>query len=110
LRYAFYESTQRIASGLILDLSICRPNPNRFGASMRASITGIVVPAKWDEANNVIGVSIQGTDEMEYEVENEQDFMTVAALCGERVRVWGEVETHQGATRIRILKYELIPS
>lgn len=82
---------------------------NKTGTNMMQTITGMVVPAEWDEADNVIGVSIQGNDEIEYQVAFGLHFDAIRNLCGRRIIASGTIEELRDGARIDVLEYRLAP-
>lgn len=76
------------------------------GTSLQ-TVTGILIPDKWDDKNNVIGVSIQAFDENEYIVENYRDRKDLFDFINEKVKVTGEVyEKTDGKFSIEVNHFE----
>lgn len=55
------------------------------------TLEGLVIPAEWDDFNNVIAVKISADDESEYMVENDSLGRELLKHLSERVRVKGLV-------------------
>lgn len=74
-------------------------------------ITGIVVPAKWDDAGNVTGTAIQSFDENEYVIEHDCSGAMLKELIHKSVVVSGKIrERLDGKKLIRVLSVKLIPN
>ena len=70
-------------------------------------ISGIVVPAKWDKAGNVIGTAIQSFDENEYLIEQNRSGVVFKDLLHESVIVSGKTrERLDGKKMIRVVSVE----
>jgi hypothetical protein len=73
------------------------------------TVTGILIPDKWDDKNNVIGVSIQAFDENEYIVENYRDRKDLFDFINEKVKVTGKVyEKTGGKFIIEVNRFEVM--
>jgi hypothetical protein len=72
---------------------------------------GVVTPAKWDESDNIIGVSIQTLDEKEYLVESDKIGKELIPLIYNRVEATGQVRQRlDGKLVMRIKSYRIIDS
>jgi hypothetical protein len=70
-------------------------------------VSGILIPEKWDDKNNVIGVSIQAFDENEYIVKNCPDHKDLFDLIKKKVKVAGKVfERSDGKFNIEVNHFE----
>lgn len=67
------------------------------------------MPAKWNSIETISAVSIQGTDEIEYDIADGEYGKALIELCGQRIKAGGPVEVVQGRTFIDIREYELMP-
>ena len=73
-------------------------------------ISGIVVPAKWDDAGNVTGTAIQSFDESEYIIEHDSTGAMFKKLIHQSVVVSGKIrERLDGRMLIRVLSVKSIP-
>ena len=67
-------------------------------------ISGIVVPAKWDDAGNVTGTAIQSFDENEYIIESDITGAMLKDYIHKSVVVSGKIrERLDGKMLIRVL-------
>lgn len=74
-------------------------------------ISGIVVPAKWDDAGNVTGTAIQSFDENEYIIENDSTGVMLKELIHKSVVVNGKIrERLDGQMLVRVLSVQSIPN
>ena len=79
----------------------------RCAASIKAM--GVVTPAKWDENDNIIGVSIQTLDEEEYIVEFNKIGRELITCLHKRVEASGSVRERMDGKRIlKIKSYKMI--
>jgi hypothetical protein len=69
-------------------------------------ITGIVLPAEWDDDNNVIRVAIETEDYDEYLVENNEKGKELLALIDFKVEATGTVRQRDGDMIISVKRYE----
>jgi hypothetical protein len=70
---------------------------------------GVVTPAKWDENDNIIGISIQTLDEEEYIVEFNKIGQELITCMGKRVEASGSVRERLDGKRIlKIKSYKMI--
>jgi hypothetical protein len=70
---------------------------------------GVVTPAKWDESDKVVGVSIQTLDEKEYIVELDKIGKALITLIHNRVEAVGSVRKRlDGKLVMRIKQYRRI--
>ncbi len=73
------------------------------------TVNGILIPDKWDDKNNVTGVSIQTFDENEYIVQSCLDDKKLFEFIMEKVKVTGEViERFDGKFDIKVNHFERI--
>lgn len=73
-------------------------------------VSGIVVPAKWDDAGNVTGTAIQSFDENEYIIEHDRSGRVLKELIHHSVVVTGKIkERLDGKKLIRVLSVKSIP-
>jgi len=71
------------------------------------TVRGILIPEKWDDKNNVIGVSIQAFDENEYIVKSCLDDKDLFEFIKKKVKVAGKVfERSDGKFNIEINRFE----
>lgn len=77
---------------------------------MNRTIVGVIVPAKWNSMETISAVSIQATDEVEYEVADGVHAKALLELLGRRIRASGPVELIQGRARIDVWDYEPAPA
>ena len=67
-------------------------------------ISGIVVPARWDDAGNVTGTAIQSFDEDEYLIEHDSSNTMFKELIHKSVVVSGKIrERLDGKKLIRVI-------
>ena len=72
-------------------------------------ISGIVVPAKWDDAGNVTGTAIHSFDENEYIIENDSTGAILKELIHKSVVVSGKIrERLDGQMLVRVLSVKSI--
>jgi hypothetical protein len=77
-------------------------------AMLQRTVTGILIPEKWDDKNDVIGVSIQAIDENEYIVKSCLDDKDLFNFINKKVRVAGKVfERPDGKFNIEINRFEV---
>jgi len=70
---------------------------------------GVVTSAKWDENDNIIGVSIQTLDEEEYIVEFNKIGRELITCLHKRVEASGSVrERMDGKQILKIISYKMI--
>ena len=75
------------------------------------TVTGILIPEKWDDKENVIGVSIQAFDENEYIVKSCQPGNNVFDFINEKVKVTGCVfKISDGKFTIDVSRFEVLDS
>jgi len=73
------------------------------------TVTGILIPEKWDDKENVIGVSIQAFDENEYIVKSYQPGNNVFDFINEKVKVTGCVlKISDGKFTIDVNRFEVL--
>lgn len=71
------------------------------------TITGIVIPAEWDDDDNVIRVAIQSEDYEEYLVEHHGKGKELLAFIDYEVEATGTVrERRDGEMTINVKRYE----
>jgi hypothetical protein len=75
---------------------------------MLQTVVGVVVPVKWAENNHIEFVSIQATDDVEYQVAKGDHLEQLISLCGSRVKVLGIVEQKARETLIHVTNVELL--
>ena len=72
------------------------------------TLVGYVAPSKWDQDDNVIGVSI-ATDERDYEVEIDKVGQELFDFLDETVEATGFVNAGKGgAYRIKVAHYRIV--
>lgn len=70
---------------------------------------GVVTPAKWDENDKIVGVSIQTLDEKEYIVESDKIGKELITFIHNRVEAMGSVRKRlDGKQVIKITSYRTI--
>jgi len=75
---------------------------------LQRTVTGILIPEKWDEKNDVIGVSIQAIDENEYIVKGCRDDKDLFNFINKKIKVAGKVfERSDGKFNIEINRFEV---
>lgn len=73
------------------------------------TISGILIPEKWDDKNNVISVSIQAFDENEYIVNNCLDHKDLFDFIKKKIMVAGRVfERSDGKFNIEVDHFEVM--
>jgi hypothetical protein len=73
------------------------------------TISGILVPSQWDEAGNIIGLTIQSFNEIEYLVERRRTGKDLHLLLHKKVLVLGQVRDRlDGKKTISIRKFKLM--
>ena len=73
------------------------------------TVSGILIPEKWDDKNNVIGVSIQAFDENEYIVKSCLDEKDLFDFIKKKVKVTGKVfERSDGKFNIEVNHFEVM--
>jgi len=73
------------------------------------TVSGILIPEKWDDKNNVIGVSIQAFDEKEYIVKSCLDEKDLFDFIKKKVTVVGKVfERSDGKFNIEVNYFEVM--
>ena len=73
------------------------------------TVSGILIPEKWDDRDNVIGVSIQAFDENEYIVRSCSDDKDLFDFMKKGVKVVGNVfERSDGKFDIEVNRFEVI--
>ena len=71
------------------------------------TITGIIVPAEWDDDDNVIGVAIETEDYEEYFVDQNEKGRELLAFIDYEVEVTGTVTRRRdGDMTINVRSYE----
>lgn len=71
------------------------------------TVSGILIPEKWDDKNHVIGVSIQAFDENEYIVVRCPGDKNLFDLIKKKVKVFGVVfERSDGKFNIEVNRFE----
>lgn len=75
---------------------------------LQRTVTGILIPEKWDDKNDVIGVSIQAIDENEYIVKSCRDDKDLFNFINKKIKVAGKVfERSDGKFNIEINRFEI---
>ncbi|MFC1811432.1 hypothetical protein ACFL03_01945 [Thermodesulfobacteriota bacterium] len=75
----------------------------------KPTVTGILVPGKWDNNGNVVGVSIQTFDESEYVVKTYKLGKALLNFVSQTVSVTGKVsERLDGKMIIEVNHFEVI--
>jgi hypothetical protein len=73
------------------------------------TVSGILIPEKWDDKNNVIGVSIQAFDENEYIVRSILDDKDLFDFIKKKVKVSGRVfKRSDGKFDIEVNHFEVM--
>jgi hypothetical protein len=73
------------------------------------TVSGILIPEKWDDKSNVIGVSIQAFDENEYIVQSCLDDKDLFDFIKKKVKVAGKVfERSDGKFNIEVNCFEVM--
>jgi co-chaperonin GroES (HSP10) len=73
------------------------------------TVSGILIPEKWDDKSNVIGVSIQAFDENEYIVKSCLDEKELFDFIKKKVKVAGKVfERSDGKFDIEVNRFEVM--
>ena len=73
------------------------------------TVSGIIIPEKWDDKNNVIGVSIQAFDENEYIVKSCLDNKDLLDFIKKKVMAYGKVfERSDGKFNIEVNYFEVM--
>jgi hypothetical protein len=73
------------------------------------TVSGILIPEKWDDRNNIIGFSIQAFDENEYIVKSCPDDKDLFDFMKKKVKVVGKVfERSDGKFNIEVNRFEVI--
>jgi uncharacterized protein YfkK (UPF0435 family) len=73
------------------------------------TVSGLLIPEKWDDKNNVVGVSIQAFDENEYIVTSCQDDKDLFDFIKKKIRVSGNVfERPDGKFDIEVNRFEVM--
>jgi hypothetical protein len=77
------------------------------GKNREKTITGIVIPAEWDEDDNVTGVAIETEDGEQYQVEPNEKGDELLAFSGYEIEATGSIrERRDGAMMISVNEYE----
>jgi len=75
---------------------------------LQQTVTGILIPEKWDDKNDVIGVSIQAIDENEYIVKSCRDDKNLFNFINKKIKVAGKVfERSDGKFNIEVNRFEV---
>lgn len=75
------------------------------------TVTGILIPEKWDDKENIVGVSIQAFDENEYIVKSFQQGNNLFDFINEKVKVTGHVfKISDGKFTIDVNRFEVLNS
>jgi co-chaperonin GroES (HSP10) len=73
------------------------------------TVSGILIPEKWDDKSNVIGVSIQAFDEYEYIVKSCLDDKDLFNFIKKKIKVAGKVfERSDGKFDIEVNRFEVM--
>lgn len=79
--------------------------------SRKNEFTGIVVPARWDEVGNVIGVALQAFDENEYIIEYDGSGRLLVDWLHKSVAVTGKIrERLDGKLLLRVSSVQSVDS
>jgi len=77
------------------------------GKNREKTITGIVIPAEWDDDDNVTGVAIETEGGEQYQIEPDEKGDELLALSGYEIEATGSVrERKDGAMIISVKEYE----
>ena len=72
-------------------------------------ITGLILPAKWDDNGKVIGVTIQSNDEKVYLVEHTKAGEELLDLIHKKVEATGKIrERLDGRILINVQRYKVV--
>lgn len=75
------------------------------------TLTGILIPEKWDETGNVIGISIQTFDECEYIVKTKKHGAKLIDFVKQKVKLTGKVREVAGKKSIiEVIRFEVLDS
>lgn len=84
-------------------------NPLKTKDNSQRTVTGILIPEKWDDKENIIGVSIQAFDENEYIVKSFQQGNNLFDFIYEKVKVTGHVfKISEGKFTIEVNRFEVL--
>jgi hypothetical protein len=73
------------------------------------TVSGLLIPEKWDDKSNVIGVSIQAFDENEYIVKSCLDDKDLFDFIKKKIKVSGNVfERSDGKFDIEVNRFEVM--
>jgi hypothetical protein len=79
--------------------------------TIKQTVTGIIIPQRWDSKGNVTGVSIQAFDENEYIVNAYKRGKELFDFINEKVRVTGELQERlDGKVLIKVNQFEVLKS
>jgi Tol biopolymer transport system component len=86
-----------------------REKKEKSKRSAKPAITGIIVPAKWNNNGNVVGVSIHAFDEKEYIVKTYKLGKALLQFVNQTVSVTGKVsERLDGRLIIEVSHFDVI--
>ena len=70
---------------------------------------GIVIPSKWDDDGNIIGITLHTHDEKTYVVESSRTGNELIKHVRKNVMVYGKIRQRlDGNTLIRVINYEVL--
>ncbi len=104
-------------ASLIRRLNDNHPNAHRFDEdrymktkkTLERTVTGIIVPRRWDSKGNVTGISIQAFDESEYIVKEYKRGKELFDFIHEKVEVTGKVfEQLDRKDLIEVKRFEVL--
>lgn len=81
----------------------------RTGADILATITGLLIPADWDEKGNIIAAVISTYSEEEYLIDQDSKNEELLTFVRQRVKVSGLLrEDEHGNKMIKVKRYEIL--
>ena len=79
--------------------------------TLKRTVTGIIIPQRWDSKGNVTGLSIQAIDESEYIVKATKRGKELFDFINEKVKATGKLhERLDGKVLIEINQFEVLKS
>jgi hypothetical protein len=71
------------------------------------TISGIMLPAEWDESGNVTGLAIHSNDEEKYNIDNLSERRELLSLLRERLKVTGILKRDVDGNRFTVKGYKI---
>ena len=71
------------------------------------ALRGVVIPAEWDAAGNVVAAALSARDEAEYRIEDGGMGDALLGLIHKEVEVRGEVTAAERGKRIKVVDFKL---